>query len=76
MRSSEPSTATMTMTETRPVMVRLMNSTMAWYSSGATYRSDSQVGQSEHPSPEPVSRTAAPVMMMNTSASSASRVMR
>ena len=53
-----------------------MNSTIAWYSAGAMSRFDSQVGQSEHPRPEPVRRTAAPVTMMKVRASNARSVMR
>ena len=75
-RTSEPSTANMTASDTRPVIVRFTNSTMAWYSSGATSWFSSQVGQSEHPRPDPVRRTAAPVTMMNARAISARRVMR
>ena len=66
----------MTAIDTRPVMVRLVNSTRAWYSSGATSRSCSHVGQSEQPRPEPVNRTAPPVTMMNTWAASANPVIR
>ena len=60
-RRSDPSTARITATDTSPVTVRFTNSTMAWYSNGATTRSSAQVGQSGQPRPEPVSRTAAPV---------------
>ena len=56
--------------------MRFTNSTMAWYSSGATIRFSAHVGQSGQPSPEPVRRTAAPVTMMKASASRASSVTR
>ena len=75
-RTSEPSTARITAIDTMPVINRFMNSTCLWNSSGATNWFCSQSGQSEHPRPEPVSRTAAPVTMMNDSASRANRVMR
>ena len=75
-RTNEPSTASITATDTSPVMSRLTNSIMALTSSGATNWSCSQVGQSEQPSPDPVSRTPAPVTMMNARASAANRVMR
>ena len=66
----------MTATDTRPVTVRFTNSTMAWYSSGATTRLSAHVGQSGQPRPDPVRRTAAPDTMMKASATSAIRVTR
>ncbi len=68
----------MTATETMPVMVRLVNSTMAGASctsAGATWPAE-QVGQSVHPSPEPESRTAAPVTTITVIDTSATSVMR
>jgi hypothetical protein len=58
------------------VTVRFTNSTMAWYSQGATSRSSEQVGQSGHPRPDPVIRTAPPVTMMKATAAVASPVTR
>jgi hypothetical protein len=42
------------------VTMRLLNSMREWYCSGGVRRPFEHVGQSEHPSPEPVRRTAAP----------------
>ena len=75
-RTSEPSTARMTATDTSPVISRFTNSTIGWNCSGATKRSCSHDGQSEQPRPDPVSRTAAPVTMMNAKPSNAKSVMR
>jgi hypothetical protein len=72
----EPSTARITATETRPVMVRFVNSIIACFSNGATSRPLSQFGQSGQPSPEPVSRTAAPLTTIAASDRSAPRVKR
>ena len=66
----------MTATETSPVTVRFTNSTMAWYSHGATTRSSAQVGQSGQPRPDPVRRTAPPVTTMNARAARARAVTR
>ena len=54
---------------TAPVMRRLTHSTMPWVSDAerGVKLSGSHDGQVEHPSPESVSRTAAPVTMMKTS---------
>ncbi len=75
-RTSEPSTARMTATETSPVIDRFTNSTMAWYSQGATTRSRAHVGQSGQPRPDPVRRTAPPVTMMKARAAAARSVIR
>jgi hypothetical protein len=63
---------------TAPVIRRLTHSTMPWVSLAerGVKLSASQVGQVEQPRPDPVSRTAAPVTMMNTSAASVARAMR
>ncbi len=73
-RTSDPRTASITATESRPVNVRFTNSTMAWYSTGATIRLFSQVGQSVQPRPDPVRRTAPPVTTITESRNSATRV--
>ncbi|GGD41162.1 hypothetical protein GCM10010915_22580 [Microbacterium faecale] len=55
---------------TTPVIVRLPNSMMPWIPSSAVGTSESgvHIGHSEHPSPDPVNRTAPPVAMISTSA--------
>ena len=75
-RIQEPSTAAITARATTPVNSRFRNSISAWYSRSATKRSSEQVGQSSHPRPEPVRRTAAPVTTMVARAHSANRVSR
>src|ERR1700722_11843280 len=57
-------------------MSRLPNSTQAWYWSGATTPDAVQFGQSGQPRPEPVSRTAAPEMMVRSSAQMAAAAKR
>lgn len=66
----------MTATETRPVTMRLMNSTWAWKRLGATNLVAVHAGHLGQPRPDPVSRTPPPVTMMKPSASSASSVIR
>ena len=75
-RLAEPSTAAITASATTPVNSRFPNSIRAWYSRSATNRSSEQVGQSSHPRPDPVRRTAAPVTTMVASAHRANRVRR
>ncbi len=75
-RRSEPSTAAMTDSETSPVKRRLTCS-MAWLTSPAAMNfSLEQLGQSSHPSPEPVSRTAAPETTMMHNRASATMTTR
>ena len=62
--------------DTTPVNRRFTNSTMGWNSNSATNWSCSQVGQSEQPRPDPVSRTAAPLTTMVARARSANMVIR
>ena len=75
-RHSEPSTARITAADTKPVMVRFVNSIIACFSNGATRRPSTQFGQSGHPSPDPVSRTAAPLTTIAASDRSAPSVKR
>ena len=63
-RHSEPSTAAITATATTPVNSRLTCSMAAWFDDTSMSCSSLQLGQSTQPSPEPVRRTAAPVMTM------------
>ena len=63
-RHNEPSTAAITATATRPVNSRLTCSMAAWFDDTSTSRSSLQFGQSSQPSPDPVRRTAAPVITM------------
>ena len=48
-------------------MSRLPNSTRLWKSDSGTRDCSEQFGQSEQPSPDPVSRTAAPQTTITTS---------
>ena len=75
-RTSEPSTATMTASDTRPVTTRFANSMFAWTDRDApeVRWPFVQFGQSGQPSPEPVSRTAAPVTMIAARRIAATRV--
>ncbi len=66
----------MTAIDTAAVTTRFTNSTMGWSCSGATSRPCSQLGQSVQPRPEPVRRTAAPVITMPTSDTRATKVIR
>ncbi len=68
----------MTATDTTPVKRRLTNSITPWepVSPWGTKLSCSQRGHVEHPNPEPVRRTAAPVTTMIPSATRASSVIR
>ena len=77
-RASDPRTATITATDTTPVIVRLTNSIIAGASviSDGVSRPSSQLGQSVHPRPDPVSRTAAPVTTITANARSANSVIR
>ena len=54
--------------------MRLIDSMAWWYSDALTSRFCEHVGQSGHPSPEFVNRTAPPVTMMNASAMVATNV--
>jgi hypothetical protein len=74
-RTSEPSTAAITATATTPVNSRFTCSIAAWLLDTSMRRSSLQFGQSSHPRPLPVSRTAAPVTTMAHSASRAPIVM-
>ena len=71
-RRCAPSTAAMTARATRPETMRLPYSTHAWPSRAGTNSVSVQPGQSVHPSPDPVRRTAAPVTTIAVSATSAS----
>ena len=73
-RHSEPSTAAITARATRPVNSRLICSIAAWFEETSMSRSSLHCGQSSHPSPDPVSRTAAPVTTITISATSAPTV--
>ena len=75
-RASEPSTATITTIETAPVKSRLMYSIQPWPSEApcGTRWPGEQFGQSEHPSPDWVSRTAPPVTMMAARSRTATKV--
>ena len=53
---------------------RLICSIAAWLDETSMSRSSLHRGQSSHPSPDPVSRTAAPVTTMTISATSAPTV--
>ena len=75
-RSSEPSAASATATDTTPVIVRFTDSTSALYWSGGTTLPRAQVGQSGQPRPDPVRRTAPPVTTMAKRATTAAPVMR
>ena len=77
-RRSDPSTARITATETSPVKTRLTNSIMAFASlvSRGERLPGEQLGQSGHPRPESVSRTAPPVTMMTASSTAATNVTR
>ena len=58
-------------TVTRALISRLPNSTQAWNCRGATTSDAVQSGQSGQPRPGPVRRTAAPEMIVSTSAHTA-----
>ena len=61
---------------TRPVSSRLPYSMAPWVSSSVWMTAPRHSGQVGQPSPEPVSRTAAPVMTMSVSRTRAIVVMR
>jgi hypothetical protein len=77
-RTSEPSTATITTSDTRPVTTRLTNSIMACESvaDSGVRLPGSQLGHSGHPRPDPVSRTDAPVTTMRARRTTATSAMR
>ncbi len=75
-RTRLPSTATITAIDTSPVNIRLSDS-IHWCESDAAWAvswPESQFGHDGHPSPDDVSRTAAPVTMMTASRIAATSV--